>query len=652
MDENGSAVPAPSGSEHPVGTPSVAPQSPTTPAEPEPRAVSGASEPPVAVPAEPATTMMGAQPAVFVEEPSTTAVQNPYAGAQPVIPQQVDPQSAPDAQQPGYPAQPGYPPAAGYQGYPPAGYPAAAPQPGLPVQPAVPAQPVVSAQPESVGEKPEAEKPGTPVVRPPFPVTDDQSASDEQFTSGDNPAQPGYPAAATQPGAPAVPAGWPAQPPPPAYPQPGAPAGWSGQPTPPQPTPPQQAGYPAAASAAWPEQQPGYPAATPQSGVPAGWPGSAGQPAPTGYPAATPQPGTPAVPPGWPAALQPGYPAATPQSGAPAGWPGTPGQPAAAQYPGYPAAAAPQYPGYPASAQPAAQYPGYPAHTDPSAAQYPGYPAVSDPSAAAQYPGYSAPADPAQYPGYPDPSSAVPSTGWPGQSAAQPGPWQPPAAPPVWTPNGPQQPSNGLAKPLIIVLAILSVLLTIGGIAIGFWRGYDGAKHATEAGGQTTTVQGIHDGDLTALVMPKPTGATAWETQPTDQDLTVDELGDLIDPGKASTQLTADSFKDAHVRRWVNSESTLVEVMLVRFESTAGADLYYGYYSDSLASAGWGNPTYVTGVREAVVYTDPKTDENGFQLTEGAALSGDIVILVMTDQKPNGATNAAGDVIATQAARL
>jgi hypothetical protein len=139
--------------------------------------------------------------------------------------------------------------------------------------------------------------------------------------------------------------------------------------------------------------------------------------------------------------------------------------------------------------------------------------------------------------------------------------------------------------------------------------------------------------DLAALLAPAPSGSKPWDTAWSRNDKpTLDEFVAHVYPAQstalAKSQLKAQGIKDIAHRTWIATDANQADVVLLRFDTTAGA--VSRYRSATMAKAGAPGQLHfdVPGFTEAVGYYSPVLDELGDVRAIVYGQIGDIVLEV------------------------
>jgi hypothetical protein len=308
-----------------------------------------------------------------------------------------------------------------------------------------------------------------------------------------------------------------------------------------------------------PEQQP------PAGFEPPAW----SDPTASPYPPATPSdPWAPGIP------QQPGY-GRPPPSGQPADGPPASGQPAYGP-PAYgPPASGQPASGQPASCQPASCQPAWGKPSTPpyqqSPYQQPGYGPAGYPSHAYGQPRYGQPAHGQPYgqssdPGYGGQPQGYPPTGWGASDQA---------APAYGWPATPPQRRTGRIVGIIAAV----VVVVLGGLAaIGATLRSPDNGNATNTASNTPVGPRIAIGDGTALLgaIVTPSSAGHAQTIPGTSHgvMTLDQLISLSFANDAAEKgrLTDRGFAAAAQREWINSNNVQIDIQLIQFKDSSGAN--------------------------------------------------------------------------------
>ena len=355
------------------------------------------------------------------------------------------------------------------------------------------------------------------------------------------------------------------------------------------------------------------------------------------YPAPpTPQP--PAMPPTMPFSAA-GIDANAPYPSPPDAAPPAPGPVAYGQAPyGQPVSGGPAPYGQPSYGQPPAAPPAPPAYGQPSYGQ----PSYGQPSY--DQPSYDQPPVPPSF-GAPQ---APPFGGQPAFFPGQPGPYVAP----------PRQSRAGLITAIIIGVVVL-LCAGIGSVAL-LTNDKPTAKTTTApTGGSTTTADtttdsDTHTDDLKSYVMPFPSGSDRWQTEKSEETLDLKGAAAFgADPDASSRVLTSCDFQDGYVRRWItNPNRAIVAVRLLRFGSSSDAADYLDRYVTANTGDDWGDPTSVPGAPGASSFITKDPDKEGYMGTIATGAKGDVVVIVVANQKTDPTVDVPNEFLVTQLGKL
>jgi hypothetical protein len=213
---------------------------------------------------------------------------------------------------------------------------------------------------------------------------------------------------------------------------------------------------------------------------------------------------------------------------------------------------------------------------------------------------------------------------------------------PGWTAPAPHRSHTGLVIGIIAgalawatVAAFAGLVLAHGSLGKGEAAGASAAPapHATGAARD-------HGGDLRRFLVPEPDDAEPRLTSVTaDGRLDVAEIAaNYQKPSEAISYLMGLGFATGAVRSWIASDGKLVEVDLFRFGTSNGA---YSYFRDTV-NGDLRRPSSDYSIRlirsipgaDGEVIEFSKTDQNHYQVSNGLAVRGDVVLSVWTYQSP------------------
>lgn len=122
--------------------------------------------------------------------------------------------------------------------------------------------------------------------------------------------------------------------------------------------------------------------------------------------------------------------------------------------------------------------------------------------------------------------------------------------------------------------------------------------------------------DLADLLAPAPTGSRPWDT-PWSNNVApnLDEFVAHVYPAKsvalAKSQLKAQGIKDIAHRTWIGTDANQADIILLRFDTTAGAVSRYRSATAAKAQDKGQLHFDVPGFAEAIGYYNPVLDELG-----------------------------------------
>jgi hypothetical protein len=339
------------------------------------------------------------------------------------------------------------------------------------------------------------------------------------------------------------------------------------------------------------------------------------------------------------------------------------------------------------------QQPGY--FPDPTLNQQP---TIMDPAAIPYQPG--SPEGTTQYqPGTPQPGTPAPPPYTPGYTPPSPAyspgnaqaPYQPgqptydptaqqtygqqPGYTPYQTPGAPGSPYSysyqapkksrtGMIVGIIVAVVVVLVGACVGGAVLVAKSSDDKPNTPVVASGNSTTaaptvdpkdVPKDHTGDLRTFLV-KPPSSSHPLSKPMSKTGTMtldDDVAQATDKTARRSFLEEYNFVIEAVVEWDQTDDTIVEMRLLRFDN---ADDAKGYFdedkSDFEDDYGITHENDVDGVPEAVTFGDNKKDKYGYVSTAGIGVKGDVVIVTFTSQSPPLKTKVSDTLIQKQYAKL
>ena len=148
------------------------------------------------------------------------------------------------------------------------------------------------------------------------------------------------------------------------------------------------------------------------------------------------------------------------------------------------------------------------------------------------------------------------------------------------------------------------------------------------------------DGDLRKLLLERPAGAHDVPDRPAQDWLTIGTIAEYYQsPDGEFAALNAQHFRRAAIAQWIQADGTRVEIELVQFRSTDGADDHFGpHYRSSVAGTdsgyvGVSSDEYGDGEHMAYgVVRHGNVVEQVYMYRKGSAPSTDEVMKITKDQ--------------------
>ena len=164
-----------------------------------------------------------------------------------------------------------------------------------------------------------------------------------------------------------------------------------------------------------------------------------------------------------------------------------------------------------------------------------------------------------------------------------------------------------------------------------------------------------HTGDLRTFLV-KPPSSSHPLSKPLSKTGTMtldDDVAQSSDKTARRNFLEEYNFVIEAVVEWDQTDDTIVEVRLLRFDNADDAEGYFDEdKSDFINDYGASSMTPVDGVPEAVTFADSKKDKYGYVSTAGIGVKGDVVIVTFTSQAPPLSTKASDTLMQKQYAKL